>query len=76
MNDDYGIAWMIAGGLRGQTREDMRMRTRRIALEEHARSRPSITHRLRRHISAALDGRTWGRRDPVAVTHNADCCPA
>lgn len=76
MNDDHGIAWMIAGGLRGETREDMRMRMHRIALDEQARSRPSITHRLRGRISAAVDGRTWGRRDPVAITYNADCCPA
>ena len=71
--NDHGIAWMIAGGQR-ETPEDRRMRQHRIALAEHARTRPAAWSTVRQRIAAAVARPTMDRRDERAPA--LDCCPA
>ena len=71
MINDNGIAWMIAGGVREQTREDQRQALHRIALSE---STPSRADALRRRIAGIVGGRA---EVPCAIgSLSADCCPA
>jgi len=70
MLNDNGIAWMIAGGLRDETRDDQRQLQHRLALADGTSSRPDA---LRRRIAAIVGGRAM----PGAVpTLSADCCAA
>jgi hypothetical protein len=70
MLNDNGIAWMIAGGTRDQTRDDQRQLLHRLALAE---STPSRGDALRRRIAAIVGGRAEGS---AAMTLATDCCPA
>jgi len=69
--NDNGIAWMISGGARVETRDDQRQLLHRIALAE---SRPSRADALRRRIA----GIVGVRRDaaPPLGALSTDCCPA
>ena len=71
MINDNGIAWMIGGGARSESRDDQRQLLHRIALAE---SRPSRADALRRRFAGIV-----GVRDdaPAAVgSLSTDCCPA
>lgn len=71
MLNDNGIAWMIAGGGRDETRDDQRQLLHRIALAE---STPSRAVALRRRIAGIVGVRAVG---PAAIgTLSADCCAA
>ena len=70
MLNDNGIAWMIAGGVRDETRDDQRQLLHRIALSE---STPSRADALRRRIAGIVGGRA---EVPSAVSLATDCCPA
>jgi len=71
MLNDNGIAWMITGGVRDETREDQRQLLHRIALAE---STPSRADGLRRRIAGIIGVRADG---PAALsTLSADCCAA
>ncbi len=71
---DQGIAWMIAGGVRTESREDRHMRMHRIAIAESAPSRTEAWQSFRLRIAAAIGGRAVERTDrsPFAI----DCCAA
>ena len=71
MLNDNGIAWMIAGGVRDESRDDQRQILHRIAFAE---SRPSKANVLRTRI-AAIVGRRADALDGHA-TMSTDCCPA
>jgi len=70
MLNDNGIAWMIAGGLGEDTREDQRQLQHRIALAE---STPSRSGALRRRVAGIV-----GLRADAPATRSlaTDCCPA
>ena len=70
MLNDNGIAWMIAGGVREQTREDQRQVLHRLALAE---STPSRVDALRRRIAGVVGVRPEA---PSAIALATDCCPA
>jgi len=71
MFNDNGIAWMIAGGVRDETRDDQRQLLHRIALSE---STPSRADALRRRIAGIVGNRA---EVPSAVgSMSTDCCPA
>ena len=71
MINDNGIAWMIAGGAREETRADQRQMLHRIALAE---STPSRADTVRRWIAGIVGGRA---NAPAALgTLSTDCCPA
>ncbi len=71
MLNDNGIAWMIAGGLRDETRDDQRQLQHRLALADGTSSRADA---LRRRIAAIVGDRA---EVPGAVaTLSADCCAA
>jgi hypothetical protein len=71
MLNDNGIAWMISGGLRDETRDDQRQLQRRLALAD---SSPSRADALRRRVAAIVGGRAEA---PGAVASlSADCCAA
>lgn len=71
MLNDNGIAWMIAGGVSGETREDQRQLRHRIALAE---STPSRSNALRRRVAGIVGFRADA---PAALgTLSTDCCPA
>jgi hypothetical protein len=71
MLNDNGIAWMIAGGMREETRDDQRQLLHRLAL---ANSTPSRADALRRRIAGIVGVRAEGRSDLGAMS--TDCCPA
>lgn len=71
MLNDNGIAWMIAGGVREETRDDQRQLLHRIALAESA---PSRADGLRRRIAGIVGVRAEA---PLATgSLSTDCCPA
>ncbi len=71
MLNHNGIAWMIAGGVDDETREDQRQLRHRIAL---AASTPSRTGALRRRIAGIVSLRAEA---PAAIgSLSTDCCPA
>ena len=70
MLNDNGIAWMIAGGVREETRDDQRQLLHRLAL---AQNRPSRTDALRRRIVGIVGIRPAGS---AALGLATDCCPA
>ena len=70
MLNDNGIAWMIAGGVREETRDDHRQLLRRLALAER---RPSRADALRRRIAGIVGIRPEGS---PALALATDCCPA
>lgn len=70
MLNDNGIAWMIAGGLREQTREDERQLLHRLALADGT---PSRAGALRRRIAGIVGVRAAA---PRAMALATDCCPA
>ncbi len=70
MLNDNGIAWMIAGGVREETRDDQRQLLHRLALAE---SRPSRADALRRRIAGIVGIRPEGS---AAFGLATDCCPA
>ena len=71
MLNDNGIAWMIAGGVRDETRDDQRQLMHRIALAE---STPSRAHALRRRIAGIVGVRADAPGATAAMS--TDCCPA
>ena len=71
MLNDNGIAWMIAGGVRHETREDHRQVLHRLALAE---STPSRADSLRRRIAGIVGVRAEAPSALVAMS--TDCCPA
>jgi hypothetical protein len=71
MLNDNGIAWMIAGGMREETRDDQRQLLHRLALAD---STPSRTDALRRRIAGIVGVRAEGRSALGAMS--TDCCPA
>jgi hypothetical protein len=71
MINDNGIAWMISGGARHETRDDQRQLLHRIALAE---GRPSRTDGLRRLIAGFKGVRDDAQ--PARSTLSTDCCPA
>lgn len=72
--NDNGIAWMIAGGSRNETLEDVRMRMHRIALAERAPSRADAWLPLRQRIAGVFAGRAVPPATSPALA--ADCCAA
>jgi len=71
MINDNGIAWMIAGGAREESRANQREILHRIALAE---TRPSRADTLRRRIAGIVSVRPDA---PAALgTLSTDCCPA
>ena len=71
MLNDNGIAWMIAGGAREETRDDQRQLLHRLALAE---STPSRADALRRRIAGIVGVRAEA---PTALgALSTDCCPA
>ncbi len=71
MLNDNGIAWMIAGGVRDERRDDHRQLQHRLAVADGT---PSPADAVRRRI-AAIVGRRAGLPSGV-VTVSADCCAA
>lgn len=71
MLNDNGIAWMIAGGAREETRDDQRQLLHRLAL---ANSTPSRADGLRRWIAEIVGTRAEAPSALVAMS--TDCCPA
>jgi len=71
MLNDNGIAWMIAGGMRAETRDDQRQLLHRLAL---ASSTPSRADGLRRRIAGIVGVHAQA---PIAAgAMSTDCCPA
>ena len=70
MLNDNGIAWMISGGTRAETRDDHRQVLHRLALAE---STPSVGDLLRRRIAVIVAGRLEA---PARIALAPDCCPA
>jgi hypothetical protein len=70
MLNDNGIAWMIAGGVRDESREDQRQLQHRLAL---AQSTPPLADALRRRFASIVGNRPQGA---AAVGLATDCCPA
>ena len=66
MINDNGIAWMIAGGARDETRDDQRQLLHRIALAE---SRPSRADALRRRIAGIVGVRARRAARPRGAIH-------
>lgn len=71
MINDNGIAWMISGGERAETRDDQRQLLHRIALAE---SRPSRAGALRRRFAGMMGVRNDA--PPTLGALSTDCCPA
>ncbi len=71
MLNDNGIAWMIAGGTREETRDDRRQLLHRLAL---ANSTPSRAEALRRRLAGMVGVRPEAPSALVAMS--ADCCTA
>ena len=70
MLNDNGIAWMISGGARAETRDDQRQMLHRLALAE---STPSLGDVLRRRVAGIMAGRLGA---PARIALAPDCCPA
>lgn len=71
MLNDNGIAWMIAGGMREETRDDQRQVLHRLAL---ANSTPSRADALRRRVAGIVGVRA---ETPSALgAMSTECCPA
>lgn len=71
MLNDNGIAWMIAGGVREETRDDQRQLLHRLALAEGA---PSRARGLRRRIAGIVGIRA--EAPSALAVMSADCCTA
>ena len=71
MLNDNGIAWMIAGGARDETRDDQRQLLHRVAL---ANTAPSRADALRRRIAGIVGVRAQARSALGAMS--TDCCAA
>lgn len=71
MLNDNGIAWMISGGVREETRDDQRQLMHRLALADSA---PSRVDGLRRRIAGIVGLRTEAPSALGALS--TDCCPA
>lgn len=72
--NDYGIAWMIAGGVRAESAEDQRQRLHRVAITNSAASRGDTLQRVRARIDAIVGTRSLSATN--TGTLSADCCPA
>jgi hypothetical protein len=78
MNDN-GIAWMIAGGVRAESADDLRQRSHRVAIAQNRHETHDILLSVRRRIgairiAAMLEGRSLPQADSTPMA--ADCCPA
>ena len=72
--NDYGIAWMIAGGVRAESAEDQRQRLHRLAIANSTGPRGDALQRVRERIGAIVGARSLSAAE--SGTLSADCCAA